>query len=124
MTEMFEVVEGMTVFLQPTGNNERGWDGEPIRGTVSKIARKYFYVKLDERTWGEERFDRKTFIHDDGDTNGGYIIYPSRKSFERAKEGKEMLYAIRIYFGGWANSPPSYEALKQIYKILHEEGLI
>lgn len=65
----FKIEVGQDVFLKPTGNNGRGWDGKPIHGRIVKIARKYFYVFVDGRPLCEDRFDRETFEYDEQDRN-------------------------------------------------------
>lgn len=117
----FPITKGMTVFLQPTGNNLRGWTGEPIQGTITKIGRKYFYVQKENIVWREYRFDLNTFVYDDSDSNAGYIVYPDEESFNRAQEYRKMLQRIRTYFGCWTNEP-SYACVKKIFDFLVEDG--
>lgn len=57
----FSIEVGQDVVLRPTGNNRRGWDGNPIPGLITKIARKYFYVRVNGYGWSNQRFLERTF---------------------------------------------------------------
>lgn len=126
----FEIEVGQDVFLKPTGNNSRGWNGEPIHGRIVKIARKYFYVFIDGRPLHEDRFDRETFEYDDQDRNAGYIIHSSLDEFYKEAEYIMMLHDLRRYFsdylgsGGRKDNALAYETVKKIYDLLRHEGVI
>jgi len=122
----FEIKVGQEVFLRPTGNNKRSWDGEPVSGCIYKIARKYFYVSVNGHTWSDERFFIDDYTHDDGDSNAGYEIYENIEAVREAIEYERMLLEIRRYFAGhigYDNKPP-YETLKEIHGLLSYEDLI
>ena len=123
-TERFNIEVGQEVFLRPTGNNQRSWDGKPVPGRISKIARKYFYVSVNGHTWSDERFDREDFSCDGQDRNAGYVIYESEEAFRRDAECEIMRIKICGFFGGGGGKGLPYEAMKQIYDILSYEDVI
>ncbi len=120
----FKIEVGQEVFLRPTGNNKRSWDGEPIPGQIFKIARKYFYVSVNGHTWSDERFDRKDFSCYDEDGNAGYVIYESEEALRMDMEYETMLLRVRRFFYGQSGKELPYESLKQIHEILSYEDVI
>lgn len=126
---LFDITVGQEVFLKPTGNNRIRWDGKPLRGSVEKIARKYFYVRIDSRPHYEDRFDRETFEYDEQDRNGGYIVFESLNEFYKEAEYIMMLHSIKEYFSShlasaYGEKTLSYDAVKKIYSLLEQEGVI
>lgn len=120
----FEIEVGQEVFLRPTGNYRRSWDGQPIPGRIVKIARKYFYVSVNGHTWSDERFDREDFSCEEQDRNAGYVIYESEEAFRQDVEYEVMLRLVREFFSGRSGKGLPYEALKQIHAILSYEDMI
>lgn len=120
----FKIEVGQEVVLRPTGNNLRSWDGKPVHGRISKIARKYFYVSVNGHTWSDERFFIEDFAHDDGDTNAGYEIFESEAEYQKAVDYEVMLLKVRRYFSGYGNDRPPYETMKKIHDLLSYEDLI
>ena len=123
-TERFEIQVGQEVFLRPTGNNKRSWDGKPVPGRISKIARKYFYVSVNGHTWSDERFDREDFSCDEQDRNAGYVFYESKEAFRKDVEHEIMRLKICEFFGRGGGKCLPYEAMKQIHDILLYEDVI
>lgn len=113
-----------TVYLQPTGNAARFWDGEPLVGKVVKKARKYFYVAFNratERCPVKVAFD--TYTVRDENFNEGYLVYPSLEEFTAEQECLDMLKQIREGL----NVPRarlSYHAVKTIYDMMVAEKVI
>lgn len=125
----FKIEVGQDVFLNPTGNNDRGWDGKPIHGRIVKIARKYFYVFIDGRPLHEDRFDRETFEYDEQDRNAGFVVYGSLDAFRKEAEYIMMFHDIRCYFSdhlisGYKGNALSYDTVKKIHGLLRHEGVI
>ena len=120
----FSIEVGQNVVLRPTGNNRRGWDGNPVPGLITKIARKYFYVRVNGYGWSNQRFLREDFSCDEGERNAGYIIYESEDAFNRDTEYGEMMKEVRKFFSGFGTNRVSYDALKQIYELLLHEDLV
>ena len=120
----FKIEVGQEVFLRPTGNNLRSWDGKPVPGRISKIARKYFYVSVNGHTWSDERFDKEDFSCDEQDRNAGYVIYESEEAFRKDVEHETMRLEIGRYFSRGGGKELPYEAMKQIYDILSYEDVI
>lgn len=71
----FDIEVGKQVLLMPIGNAARRWDGKLIPGEITRIGRKYFYVKVNGISWKEEQFDRQTFECHNSDCNSGYVLY-------------------------------------------------
>ena len=122
--KIFKIEVGQEVFLRPIGNNKRSWDGKPVPGRISKIARKYFYVSVNGHTWSDERFDREDFSCDERDRNAGYVIYESEEAFRRDVECEIMRLKICGFFGRGGGKGLPYEAVKQIHDILSYEDVI
>ena len=116
MTKKFEIRVGMPVVLFPTGNSQYHYSKQPLKCTITKIGRKYFYVYYSGREIA--RFDIETFRSNIlGDCNAGFDIYESMDAYLEAKEREEKLMKIRKYFQSYCSSP-SIEAVRQIYDIL------
>lgn len=93
----FQPYEGMTVYLRPTGNLDRFWDGKLIRGTVTSVKRVYFYVDT-ERGSKKIPFSRKTCCNSDQDLSCGYEAYPSMEAYAKAVKKQEQWAEIRSVF--------------------------
>ncbi len=113
-----------TVYLQPTGNAARFWDGEPLVGKVVKQARKYFYVTFNRAT---ERFPVKvafdTYTVRDENSNEGYLVYPSLEEFTAEQERLAKLKRIREAFL-FQNVRLTAAAVRSIYETMLMEGAI
>ena len=59
MNKKFEIRVGMPVVLFPTGNSQYHYSKQPLKCTITKIGRKYFYVYYSGREIA--RFDIETF---------------------------------------------------------------
>lgn len=113
-----------TVYLQPIGNAARYWDGKPLVGKVVKEARKYFYVAFNRGTERDPvKVPYNTFAAWNGNSNEGYLVYPTLEEFDAEQERTSMMKAIRHGF----NVPGkqlSYRAVKTIYDTMLAEGFI
>lgn len=97
-TQVFDIQEGQTVWLWPTGNNAYGKKSERYtKGVIIKIARKYFYVHIcGQPKWDSERFLKEDFSSSCAeDRNAGYLIYPTEEAMLNDKKCAEMLKEIR-----------------------------
>lgn len=115
----FELNHADPVYMEPTGNAARSWDGNPIVGYVESIGRKYYYVLPENPWYGRIKVDKQTNTCLDRDFNQGFIVFPSREAFDQAQGRKELLAKIRkaFDFGGAGNTLP-YADLKSISEIL------
>lgn len=127
MNRPFEIYEGKEVALRPTGNRRRGWNGEADFGVIEKIARKYFYVRVEDRGNLIVRFRLENFHCDDEQqVNGGYDIFSSYEDFALEMEREKMLLGISRLFSNryYYQERISFEAVQSIFRILVDEGLI
>lgn len=126
-TEPFEVCSGMEIYLQPTGNASRNWDGVAKKGEVVSVKRKYFYVVIRGVNYcsPEIKFSLQDFTSEDTDLNSGWLAYPSLTAFREAREWKRQLMLLR---GAWhsygVSDRLSAGAVKKIYEIMVAEGAI
>ena len=75
-TSEISIEAGKKVFLTPTGNAKRGWDGvEPFEGIVTSIKRKYFYVRRCDMSFCEVKFEKETLVSQCEDCNSGYLLW-------------------------------------------------
>ena len=97
-SQIFDLQEGQTVWLWPTGNNAYGGKSERyVKGVITKIARKYFYVHICEQPEQYlERFLKEDFSSANADErNAGYLIYPTEEDLLNDKKCSKMLRQIR-----------------------------
>ena len=126
-TEPFEVYPGREVYLQPTGNGARNWDGIPRKGEVVSVKRKYFYVVIRGvcHSSSEIKFSLQDFTSEDVDLNSGWVAFPTKEAFDGAQEYEKMFGELRrawTSYGIVKGLSPS--AVKQIYEIMASEGAI
>lgn len=120
----FRMFVGMPVYMKPEGNLLRGWDGNAVIGTITKIARKYFYVTVSQ-TNREVRFLLDGYSCADPDyLNAGYIVYPSEKAFQMDREYEKMLREVRRYFAAdyLSERHLSYDEVKQVHTLITDKG--
>lgn len=123
----FEVYPGMEVYLQPTGNGARHWDGIARKGEVISVKRKYFYVVIRGAIHSspEIKFSLQDFTSEDVDLNSGWLAYPTQEAFREVQEYEKMFGEIRrawTSYGIVKDLSPA--AVKQIYEIMVSEGVI
>ena len=93
----FQPCEGMPVYLRPTGNNDRFWNGQLIKGIVVAVKRIYFYVDT-EKGMRNIPFSRKTCCNSDLDLSCGYEAYSSEDAYRKAQQKEEQWAEIRTVF--------------------------
>lgn len=126
-TAPFEVYAGKEVYLQPTGNGSRHWDGTARKGEVVSVKRKYFYVVIRD---GKDRspeikFNLQDFTSEDVDVNSGWLAYPTLEAFHEEQERRRMLGKLRYAWSSYGVAEKlSSAAVKQIYDIMVAEGAI
>ena len=124
MDKKFEIYEGKTVWLFPTGNYARYKTVELYEAKIIKIARKYFYcVRV-----GWERFPIKFVLEDFSsiceDCNSGYDIYETPEMYVQKTEFDAMYSHVGSYFREFGNKKPSFDTMRKIASLLYGEGLI
>lgn len=112
------------VFLLPTGNNARHWNGDPIPATKIKDTHKYIYVVRFPQDIPIKVL-RSSYVAADQDSNGGYLCFPSLAEFSAEKERREKLSKIRdamarVSMGAYLD----LNAVCKIYDALATAGLI
>ena len=117
---------GQEIYLKPQGNAKRYSGGAMIKGYVTRIARKYFYVALGIPSGSEHRFTLDGGDGMDADRTYGYIPYQSREVYDADVRYNSQMLQIRKYFTSTysPSSWPSMEAVEQIYDILVRDGKI
>ena len=78
MMEMKDL-EGKEVWLEPTGNAARRWDGKPQKAKIEKVARVFTHLRFDG--FGFSNKFRVTNMHISDDFNSGYNVYTSEAAF-------------------------------------------
>jgi hypothetical protein len=114
------IIVGAPVFLEPTGNGARRWDGKPEQYEIAAIGSKYFTTKTDR--WEGPRFDKNTLSYPDFQKgNSGYILYFSEQEFMDEMERRKLLRGIRDLFSYRGNDNSySLSQLRRINDILQE----
>lgn len=124
MGKTFPIKVGQEVFLEPTGNlvRRRSGDVQLQRGTIIKIARKYFYVDRGSG-WGPDKFEVETFQNINSDCNSAWILWATEEAYCEAKELERRLECIRSYFRNRHRSEmvPS-EVINGVYEMIKGEG--
>ena len=124
MKRKFEIYEGKTVWLFPTGNYARYHNVDLEEAVVTKIARKYFYcVRL-----GWEKFPIKFVLEDFSsvceDCNAGYDIYESPEMYVQSFEDGKMFSCVGEYFRSFGRKRPSHDTMSKIMNLLYAEGIV
>ena len=88
---------GDKLFLVDTGNLARQGLGKQRMCVVSKVGRKYFWVKENEGAWSEIQFYIEDWIQTTNYTCD-YVLYENRQAWEDAKTAVEYRGAIRREF--------------------------
>lgn len=117
---------GQEIYLKPIRNAARTTGQPMIKGYVTRIARKYFYVALGIPSGSEHRFTIDGGDGMDADRTYGYIPYQSKEIYNADVRYNSQMLEIRKYFSG-IYSPsnwPSMVAVDQIYDILVRDGKI
>ena len=124
----FPITVGQKVWLSPKGNVARGWDGHTLReAVITKIARKYFYVAIEDKLYLEERFEKDSFYNECvGDCNAGYIIWESPEAFADYCQVIAELSAMKTHIANFERNARNCfsfntELVHRLYKMMEEE---
>lgn len=123
-SQIFDIQTGQTVWLWPTGNNAYGGKAERyVKGTITQIARKYFYVHI----CGQPEQYTERFLKEDfssacaGDRNAGYLVYPTEEALLNDEKCAKMLKEIRHCMMTFHIEFDDDE-IQQIHAVLKEHG--
>ena len=123
-----EFVEvGQTIFLSPAGNFARRYPKNTlIEAVVTKIEKKYFYLKSQTDKFVETyQFPLDGGNTYDHDSNSGYNVFSSREKFMKDAELTRRKTEISAYFNRSAYCGIiSEDAVNRIYDILESEGVL
>lgn len=102
---------GDKVWLFNTDRRDRASDRY---GEVTKIARKYFYVK--SGTYLEERFHMDTLRHDSGEYSPCYELFVSKEACEFSKKAEENRRAISNHLFRFLTDEEAFELYERLSK--------
>lgn len=107
---------GDKLFFVRAGNKTR-YDPEQSECIVSKIGRKYFYVKRNEDSWSEIQFYIKNWI-EKTDYSCDYLLFENRQAWENSKLVNKYKVVIRELFDYSSSSQFTLEQLQKVAEIL------
>lgn len=122
MIDRESIYVGRKLFVEPQGNAT--YHCSPEEGTVSRVGRKYFYVKMEGRHF-ELRFDIENQKYErKEDTNSYYLLYDNKQEYiARKKLEMEKRKVTRFFRDCRLDGFPD-EVGHEIYEILAKRGLI
>jgi len=94
------IAEGRILYVIPTGNLVRSYGPDARKGVVTKVGRKYIYVKIDGVYYGGEegvRFDKNTLRGEQG-CNSNWIAFCSMQEIEDLRETSRLRGELRKFF--------------------------
>lgn len=120
----FELKQGMTVTMKPTGNFVHGWDGEPRHGVVEKVSRKYAHVAVIGYGRRVYRFEKDTLrCADEVDYNAGYELFPNDAAYQAEMGRRFMVRKIRERIYNGALQDLNHDQIRQIYELVTDEAI-
>lgn len=125
---MMEIGLGQSIVLRPYGNARYySGDAQMVKGIITGIGRKYFYVNLYGTVENPDRnpvkFDKKTLECHHDDCNAGYEVFESEEKLREAVEDEEIVRKIKRFMDYRANAM-SHDVTRQIYDVLVTNGLV
>lgn len=118
------ITKGRIFYVVPTGNLVRSYGSDAREGVVTKVGRKYIYVKIDGVYYGGEegvRFDKNTLRGEQG-CNSNWIAYCSMQEIEDMREKKRLHSELREFFDWRGKSHKlTLKQLREIKAIIDEE---
>lgn len=117
--DILKKLEGKEVYLRPTGNYARSWNGELKKTEIVKAAR--VFVTIEE--YGREYkyrigdFPENGVIEITNDHNSGYQIFETLEDFESYKKlDNEISFIHKFFSRGFSNRLSNFSD-SDIYKI-------
>lgn len=109
---------GDKLWALPIGNNARGRKELKLEeAEVSKVGRKYFYVKVHGR-WGEYKFYLDSWAEANESCMVSYCLYSSPQEWEDEKERRHIHGDISHAFNYGGSGCLSLEELRSISAII------
>lgn len=112
---------GQELYVIPTGNLVRTYGSDVRKGVVTKVGRKYLYVKIKGVYFGGEegsRFDKNT-LRGESEYNSNWLAFCSMQEIEDREEADRLHKELQKFFGwGGMSHKLTLKQLKAIEKII------
>ena len=119
--DKFKGLEGSTIYAIPTGNEARGWNGEPIEFTVIKAGRKYVTLKhYREDSYLPSSGATQSEINSGYSNNSGYEFFSSIDALNQHKRRSELASSVGKKCRHFSFSSLSIDELNVIDSILEK----
>lgn len=123
-TTSFPVCTGTTVWVESLDRRRNAKGERKINacpGTITKIGRKYFYVKVGTY---EEKFDLATLQHQDDTYGPQYRLWASESAFQEWLSAEEKWNSIQKVISKNYSQDLSCEQIQLIYEAIQKAGLL
>jgi hypothetical protein len=107
MEDLKQLKVGDKVWIIGHRAHVRSPDIEYVRGTVTRVGRKYITVERDEGGWGaEDQYSLEDGLNKDVQysQNRTWRVYISRESYEQGQERRRVETAFRQHFQGYGKA--------------------
>ena len=115
------ITKGRMLYVVPTGNLARSYGSGTRKGVVTKVGRKYVYVKIDGIYYGGEegiRFDKDT-MRGESEYNSNWLVFSSMQEIEDRKEANRLHKELQKFFSwGGKSHKLTLKQLKAIKEIV------
>jgi hypothetical protein len=116
---------GQELYIVPMGNLVRAYGKDVRKGVVTKIGRKYLYVKIEGVYRGEDgtRFSKET-LRSESNYGSPWIAFCSMQEIKDEEETSRLHDEFRQFFGWSGKSRElTLEQLRRIKAIIGEENV-
>lgn len=118
---MKDFVEGRIVYIVPTGNLVRTYGPDTRKGVITKVGRKYIYIKIyGAYRGGEEgvRFDKET-LRGESEYNSTWLAFGSEQEIKDRKEVHKLHNELQKFFSwGGKSHKLTLKQLRAIKEII------
>lgn len=119
--DKFKELDGSTIYAIPTGNEARGWNGEPIEFTVIKFGRKYVTLKrYHEDNYLPSSGATQSAINSGYGNNSGYKFFSSLDDLNQHQHRAELASSVGKKCRYFSFSTLSADELNTINSILEK----
>lgn len=112
---------GQELYIMPVGNLVRSYGNNIRKGVVTKVGRKYLYVKIEGVYFGGEegsRFDKET-LRGESEYNSPWLAFRSMQEIEDQEEASRLREEFQKFFNwGGKSHKLTLKQLKAIEKII------
>lgn len=116
-----KIEAGQELYVIPTGSLARYYGSDVRKGVVTKVGRKYLYVKIEGVYFGGEegsRFDKNT-LRGESEYNSNWLAFCSMQEIEDREEAGRLHEELQKFFGwGGGSHKLTLKQLKAIEKII------